>query len=245
MRPPQNSAWLWPCLAGAVLAAWFVGYSMGRTGSASARFEASAASSGAEQTEARQISSVPSGETPAGSRSNDLTDSLGEAGPRSRTTLEDFERALRSTSGKYGDTRQAYRLYTLALRLDAADLPGAVERAEKLPHLQRGMAMQVLGSRWAEIDPPAAAAHALSKPDPLRNGLLFSVLNTWGGTDPDAALAWAKALPDARLAKEVMIGILHGWAGSDSQGVLNYFLAWAGVNRGARRWHRPLRRSVT
>ena len=125
--------------------------------------------------------------------------------------------------------RRQYDLYTLALRIDPADLPRAVESAQKLPQQQRFMALQILASRWSEVDPRAAVTYAARRSDSRDIGLLFTVTSTWAATDAEEAIAFAQALPSGRERTQMMGSLVQSLSAHDPQRALELLKSGPGL----------------
>jgi hypothetical protein len=112
--------------------------------------------------------------------------------------------------------------------MDEADLPAAIERANRLSQQHKWMVMQALGGRWAELDPRSAATYAAGERTSRRNGLLQSVLNSWAGKDPDAALGFATTLPASEDRVNILVNIITPIAIRDPAKALQLLAATPG-----------------
>ena len=138
------------------------------------------------------------------------TNELSNENARNAPTLpDDFERDLHTALAMGSDLRRDQALCHLALSLDPAQFPAAIERVLKAPGQMRWMAIRLFASRWVELDPQAAVAFAASTRDLRRDTLFNVIVSTWAASDPDAALAFAQSLPDRARGAVALTSVLN------------------------------------
>jgi hypothetical protein len=108
-------------------------------------------------------------------------------------------------------------------RLDVAEIPSLVKAARRFPYADREEVLNLLGARWAEIDPVAVMSFAVASDDYAdARGLGFPAMAVWVERDKDAAIAWAVAQPKKSQRMSILnaLGFALGQRDLRAAGVL-------------------------
>ncbi|MFK8015913.1 MAG: hypothetical protein AB8G17_10795 [Gammaproteobacteria bacterium] len=100
------------------------------------------------------------------------------------------------------DFAQTEALYVLAGRADAGELEQLIFQSASIAHrYDRRAALEILFTRYAEIDPDAALAFLLQIDLDIDDIILPSLFSAWSKSDPAGAIAAANEIDNARLRK--------------------------------------------
>ncbi|NIB44159.1 hypothetical protein HBA55_31460 [Pseudomaricurvus alkylphenolicus] len=116
------------------------------------------------------------------------------------------------------DFMQTEALYVMAGRADVDQLHQYIDQAEALLYPdERKTALQILYSRYSEIDPRAALNHLHAKQLDIADNLIYGIFNSWAKVDLNAAIASANNLRIARQQKLASDAILAAYGNRQPQ----------------------------
>ena len=114
------------------------------------------------------------------------------------------------------DFSQTEALYTLAGRADAAELERLIVESANIAHrYDRRAALDILFSRYAELDPLAALNYFLQIDLDIDDLVLPALFSEWAKKDPAAAIAASNQMSNVRLRKVAGDAILRVAAHND------------------------------
>jgi hypothetical protein len=175
----------------------------------------SAAGGGASAT---QAASVPASDSHGGAGSRMITGQEAAVADEAKAAVPaDIQRLLGSDSSF--DRMKGAIL--LAETLTPQTMAAALEQFQRLPdQADKAMGVQMLLTRWAEIDPQGALRYCESKQG--GDGMISSanVYAAWARKDFNAALASARGVADVQKRKQALQGVMMAMAVKDPQGAL-------------------------
>lgn len=107
--------------------------------------------------------------------------------------------------------KRNHDLHEALRELNAAELPGFIERARRLPQRFREPLLAALAERWFELDAQSAAAWVRTQPD------RWMFCAAWARHAPESALAEAHAYPGTQWSRELMKSAIATIAGTDAK----------------------------
>ena len=145
------------------------------------------------------------------------------AGEDSIATPIPFATAIGASLDDRDPLSRGIRLREIIRRLCAADLPAAVGQSAQFPAMDRWQIIEMLGSRWGEVDPRAGIAFAdrLGGDDEsIRRALIPRIVARWTALDPGAVTGWIKAKPHERSRKHFISDVVEELSRSDPTAAL-------------------------